>query len=201
MNSFHVKRQDVETIIRMTFPSYNGKSFCIRVQDSYTLENYWSGGSREQPKFLLNNNGQVKVYDAPGKTGNPFLPDAHKSVTIPKNGMIAVHSIFCGKDIGIFFYVSTDSEFLPKMLPVTDNTLTFEEKVVLHSTRSYKNSYAGMNDCRFREAKQATGISLESWNAAVDSCKAKGYLNKAGAITMEGKNIDPGSSFFPKREA
>jgi hypothetical protein len=64
-----------------------------------------------------------------------------------------------------------------------------DEKIVLAAIRSLKSSYAGIPNYRFHCVHKKTGITLERWNEVKESLTKKGYLNKAGAITPNGKNV------------
>jgi len=74
--------------------------------------------------------------------------------------------------------------------------LTREEKIVLATTRAYKNTYGGESNIRFREAHHETGISAENWEAAKKHLISRKLLTKAGAITNEGRNAISNLEFF-----
>ena len=61
------------------------------------------------------------------------------------------------------------------------------EKLVLIATAALKASYGGVSDCRAK-ALQERGLSMARIEAARESLKAKKLLNKAGAITPDGRN-------------
>jgi len=197
MMTRHLRREDVPTeIIAKTFPSYKGNSFQVRTQETVLLRNYWDGGSREYPCFLVANGDGLQSLEAPNATNNPFLPDAHAEIHIPKNGMVVIHNIFCGKDMGLKILVSPDSDFLPKMLPADNAALPTDEMIVLYATSSYKNTNGGRTNIRYAESHRQTGITPERWSAAMDSCKAKKLLNASGAITIDGRNAVSGMHSF-----
>lgn len=60
--------------------------------------------------------------------------------------------------------------------------------MVLAATRGLKSSYAGIKNYRFHAARESTGITEPEWNQAKDACMAKGLLNRAGAISDDGRN-------------
>lgn len=66
--------------------------------------------------------------------------------------------------------------------------LAWAESVVLAATRSLKSSYAGIKNYRFYEAHERTGITETEWDSAKAVCIQKGLLNRAGAITDDGRN-------------
>lgn len=186
----YLERKDVEQLANKTFPSYHGKKFRVSTSESYRLHNYWDGGSREYFVLLrINPDGSVVLVDGCNTgTDNPFKDEAHQSIPIAQDMMVVVNSIFCGKDMGLTFYVHPNSILLPKLLPAPAE-LSQEEKVVLVATRSLKPCYAGDSNVRFHEARRWTGITQEQWDVAKASCTAKGYLNKVGAITIKGRNV------------
>lgn len=67
-------------------------------------------------------------------------------------------------------------------------TLSDDERTVLAVTRSYKSTYAGISNYRYPEAHRQTAITLEDYNIAKEHLIEMKLLNKAGAITVDGKN-------------
>jgi hypothetical protein len=122
---------------------------------------------------------QQSAYDAPIRGGDDVK-------LVP--GLVCVeHSIFCGKDTGITIHVHAENA--PKYLPAPVD-LTEDEKTVIGYTKSCKSSYAGIPNFRFHEATRRTKITLDRWEAAKASCIVKGLLNKAGALTIDGRNVN-----------
>jgi len=107
-------------------------------------------------------------------------------VKLPAGFVAVKHTIHCGKDLGLTFYVSPESSPMFVTAPVED--VTEDQKIVLAYTRSRKSSYAGIPDYRFHEAR-SKGITRDRWDAAKSECIARGWLNKAGAITNDGRNV------------
>ena len=102
---------------------------------------------------------------------------------------IVEHSIFCGKDMGLTFYIHPSDA--PQLLPDTPDA-TENERIVLEFTSGLKNTYGGRTNIRFTEAGRKYGISAEDWETAVQSCISKGWLRKNRAITPDGRNVDTG---------
>lgn len=96
------------------------------------------------------------------------------------------HTIFQGKDLGITIHVHQDNAH--RLLPENKEELTRDEKIVLVFTRSYKNSYAGETNCRFKQAQRSKGITKAQWDIAYQSLLEKKLLNKNGAINNDGRN-------------
>jgi len=67
--------------------------------------------------------------------------------------------------------------------------LTWAQSVVLAATRGLKSSYAGIPNYRRHAAQREVGITIEEWETAKAECISKGFLNRAGAITDDGRNV------------
>ncbi|KPL05710.1 hypothetical protein AMJ85_11125, partial [candidate division BRC1 bacterium SM23_51] len=50
--------------------------------------------------------------------------------------------------------------------------------------------YAGISNYRFHEAHRQTGITLEQWERGKRALIAKKLLNRAGAATNDGRNVE-----------
>jgi hypothetical protein len=189
MKTIYLDRLDpfLEKIKNLTFPGYHGKKFKLHiVSNDYKtrLDNYWDGGSRTYSAIvdILNEKIQVPTND----TSNPFKQAAHQDYLLPDNCILIQHDIFCGKDMGLSFNIKemNATKFLPKEESIQD-----DEKIVLSFTSGLKPCYAGISNYRFYEATRSTKITLDMWELAKTSCIEKKWLNKAGAITVFGRNI------------
>lgn len=178
--------EGTRNIISSCFPEYIGKKVKISTDIPNTLESYWVEGSKNFFVFYKLSNGKA----AEVHSNHPFFESnqPNKLKILPPGYLIVMHHIFCGKDMGITIYANQE-DITPMIPQNTENTLTREEKIVLIATRSFKNSYAGISDNRFREARRVTGIKKEDWEKAKTNLLKKGYLDKKGAITAGGKNI------------
>ena len=173
-------------IIAASFPSYNGKKISLSTEVPTCLNSYWQGGSKNSYAFVqLSTMKQFNVH-----TNHPFFePNQPRDLeALPLGVVLVEHSIFCGKDMGITIYAN--SQDLTPLLPPAQE-VTEDEKTVLYYTRSLKSSYAGISNYRFVQAKAKTGITEERWESAKASLISKKFLNKAGAITAEGRNVCP----------
>jgi hypothetical protein len=184
MNTIYSSDPEVKRIALAAFPDYRGRSFQVQTfQGPMDLSSYWSDGSRNY--YSVIHMDTLKAADIPqGGSGHGDVP--HRVSILPPNVAVVEHTIYMGKDLGITIYVNQEN--LSKLLPSGGEELPWEEKVVLCATRSYKSSYAGVKDYRFREALKETGITKLEWDKAKESLIGKGMLNKAGAITDSGKN-------------
>ena len=186
-DTIHIDRNDVPRNLMNAFPGYNGRMFKIRPSESVRLTGlYWDGGSRDEYKAVNLNTGETSGVEhdhtLPPQFGGPSRTP---KVEIPEGVVIVKHSIFCGKDMGLTFYVNPVN--VTKMLPAPME-ISEHEKIVLTYTKSLKSSYSGIKNYRFHEASRAEGITLDEWNTAKESCIQKKLLNKRGAITIKGRN-------------
>lgn len=187
---YYTDNEQVVSIVRKAFPDYNGRKCAIVVQEgSFSVRSYWSGGSRNFYNFVrlgdLKVFGEIpqqSMFDAP-------IAGAEKVTLVP--GLVCVrHVLFCGKDMGCEVLVHPNDG--PRLLPDNseEDKLTEDERVVLTATRKWKNSYGGKTNVRFHEARRFVKITPERWDAAKASLIGRGCLNKSGAITMNGRNVE-----------
>jgi hypothetical protein len=115
MDRVKLQKRDIQFFLDRTFPNYRGRTFSAQVRETYNMEDYWSGGTRYYCRFVTSDG---TTFSAPVGTTNPFNRIAHVSFPIPKNVMVVENCIFCGKDLGVRFFVSPGSDFLPKMFPM-----------------------------------------------------------------------------------
>lgn len=197
MNAIYLDANMVPATLRR---GYDGKKFKAHVCEQMTIPmtaGLWDGGSRD--KYSV-----IRLVD--GAEISPISHNAapwnseRRDVTVQLEPGIAVveHSMFCGKDMGLTFYVHPSNA--AALLPAPSGELTPHEKPVLIATRSFKSSYAGrdrydmMRDdyrCARTVQGDASYPSREQWEAAKTSLIGKGLLNKAGAITVAGRNACP----------
>ncbi len=181
----YVDRKDstIDAICRKV--GYSGRKVSIKAQESVTLSNtYWSGGSRSTYYGL--NLETLQTVDlphfSPPQFGGPSQP---LEIPLVENLMVIEHDMFQGKDMGLILYIHpvNAAPLLPK-----SSELTPEETIVLEYTARLKPSYNGISNLRFHTANQEKGITSEQWETAKTALIAKKLLNKAGAITPEGRN-------------
>jgi hypothetical protein len=165
---------------------YNGKRFQAEPAESVTIPSYaglWDGGSRTTYSAIELATGRtVPVSD------NMSAPwsDKRQDVTVPlKSGFAIVkHSIFCGKDMGLTFLVHPSD--IVKLIPEQPkDDLSATELKVLAIIRGLKSSYRANQYAR-------QGISEGEVEAIKGKLTRLGYTNKAGAITVAGRNRSEG---------
>lgn len=173
-------------IISTCYPKYTGRKVRISTNIPERLDSYWDEGSIRYYSFYQLSTGKCQDVHS----NHPFFEKNQPSVlkSLPRDIIIVMHQIFCGKDMGITIYAN--QEDLTPLLPSGyDSELTREEKIVLIATRSYKSSYAGVSNYRFYEANRQTGITSVQWETAKSNLINKGLLDKRGSITANGRNI------------
>lgn len=179
----------VRTIVNKAFPSYTGNKFKLRITDSVNASSSWQGGSRDYYKFVKLD-GMKVTDDMPAQSQFDKTVPGLKSVKLIDGVICVEHSIFCGKDHGITIHIC-EANAVP-LLPAPVE-LTPAERIVLIATCSYKASYDGRKP---REEEAARyGVDKEQYETAKSSLIARRFLNKAGAITVDGRNAVEGQRF------
>lgn len=154
------------------FPEYKGKKFSYQISDGpFKCRSEWGGGSCTFYSL-------VNIY----AKSDLFTND--KGTYLTPGIALVTHAIFCGKDMGLTVYFHPDDvSYVPEKEEVNEHEMT-----VLIATRAWKNSYNGRSDIRFKEAREATGISKEDWLKAQQSLKEKKLLNARYALTNKGRH-------------
>lgn len=169
--------------------SYDGKMFKAEVCERVTIPmdaGLWSGGSREIYRVVrLADGAEIQPIDP---NASPWDPSRKERIVQLETGIAVIrHTMFCGKDLGLTFYVhpTNAAAMLPK--PVE---LTPFERIVLKATRELKSSYNGKDRYQMTccDYGQKPTMTRGEWDSAKTSLIAQGYLNKAGAITTKGRN-------------
>lgn len=190
MNKIYTNHPDVKKIALAAYPDYSGKKFSVQVSNHpIDVRSYWDGGSRDYFVFLRLDN--MKTWEMPQQSMNDVKVEGADRVSLVPGMVCVEHTYFCGKDIGITIHVHPDNA--PKFIEDKPK-ITIEEKIVLYYTRSYKNTYGGQTNLRYREAVRNTSIPLGKWVEAIATLQEKGFLNKAAVITNEGRNAIGGIS-------
>jgi len=147
----------------------------------------WSGGSRNTYSAIELATGRAAAVS--DNISSPWSVERQNRIVPLRAGFAIVkHSIFRGKDFGLTFFVhpSDITKLLPE--PASDD-LSATELKALAIVRGLKSSYRA-------EYYSRAGISA----GEVEAIKAKlcklGYLNKAGAITVAGRNRAEGVNYY-----
>lgn len=176
---------------------YNGKKFAAQVCDSVSLTNtWWDGGSRNSYSAYSLETGQFVSNIAPASAPSAFGNDYNGAQFDIKPGIVVIkHSVFCGKDMGLTFYVNPENA--AKLLPDQSNgDLSDAELCLLDATAGLKSSYAGRKP-RI-EMMRANGFSMADIETAKQSLIGKKLLRGNGSITPAGRNACPERGKFKR---
>jgi hypothetical protein len=102
-----VSKKQIPSMLLKAFPDYNGRKFKIEVRQNYFMQNYWSEGTRYYCKAVNMVTGEI--VDPSWDTQNPFKQIAHSTIEIPVGVCIVEHVIFCGKCLGLRFYIREEN--------------------------------------------------------------------------------------------
>jgi hypothetical protein len=180
----YINSPEVRELAQRAFPSYNGKRYSVEpFSGPMTTTSCWNGGSRDY--WCLVNLVTHKTWNVP-ENGTPFVygGKAFKVGRLPENIALIRHKVGGYEYVTIYL---NPANIRADMLPQKP-ALTWAQSVVLVATRSLKSSYAGILNYRRHAAQRETGITIEEWETAKAECQAKGFLNRAGAITDDGRN-------------
>lgn len=166
---------------------YGGHNFQVIAAEKVNPSSYWDEGGRSLYYAVSLANGEAKKLDT--EAHPMFNASRYNKVTnngegwaIPEGVGVVEHRQ--GPYPYVILFVRQDN--MP--LGIKENKpLSQEEKIVLFST-SFKSSYAGISNYRFVEAARCTRIKHSAYEAAKESLIAKGFLDKRGAITTDGRN-------------
>jgi hypothetical protein len=174
---------------------YSGKQFSAIVSDNVNIPScagLWDGGSRDTYKIVRLADG--KEIEGSDNMSAPWDKNrADRIVKLEPGFAVVCHSIFCGKDMGLTFYVCAidAAKILPAPVKLSEN-----EKLILKATKNFKPNYGGKdrydmmrdNISPSWKTDAPAFMSRDTWNNVKAELIVKGYLNKAGAITVLGKN-------------
>ncbi len=183
----HVSANDpmVQEITAKTFPDYKGKKFCIEVRETpINCASYWDSGHRDYFRFICLQT--MKASDEmPAQSAYDPKVQGIDSISLVPDIACVVRS-FHGMHESVTIYIHPDNA--AKLLPKSNVELSRDETIVLVATRSLKSSYAGISNYRLHAAREQTGITSDRWENAKTNLIQRKYLDKRGAITIDGKN-------------
>ncbi len=192
METVYLRRSDptVDELIRAAFPGLTCQKVEAIVTESvhFCGTNWDEGNRREYVIVRLADMKTFRIEEAPWIERSELHEKTYK---LPPGFVVVVHIIGRYEHIEIHTAADNVTRLLPA--PVT---LTEDEEIVLVATRSLKASYGGVSNHRFVEARRYTGIDLHRWETAKATLIARKLLNKAGAITVEGRNACPNHDLF-----
>jgi hypothetical protein len=192
METVYLKRSDptVDELIRAAFLGLTCQRVEALVTDSVRFygTNWDEGNRREYVIVRLADRKTFRIEEAPWMERSELHEKTYK---LPPGFVVVVHVI--GRYEHVEIHTAADN--VTRLLPAPVE-LTQDEEIVLVATRSLKASYGGVSNYRFVEARRHTGIDLHRWETAKSTLIARKLLNKAGAITVEGRNACPNHDLF-----
>ena len=155
--------------------------FQVEGRERYTIPSdagVWSGGTRNTYSIVRLADGSAITPPGVDHGAAPWDKRQDIEVTLEPEFAVLKHSMFCGKDMGLTFYVhpSNITQYLPPAITLTD-----DEKIVLeiHKTRIS----SARKDCYWR-----CKLSAAQVDAARQGLVAKDLMKKNGAVTILGRN-------------
>jgi hypothetical protein len=194
LNAIYLEANKVPQHLR---GGYSGKKFKAIVTTEVTIPSHagiWDGGSRETYQLIhLETGKSVQASDNMSAPWNAARKDQH--ISLQPGFAVVAHSMFCGKDMGLTFYVHPDNA--AKLLPAPSAELSEHEQIVLNATCEFKSHYNGQD--RYSMAKTRHEYPWQhnqdkpfptrgQWDVAKAELISKGLLNKSGAVTPAGRN-------------
>ena len=197
MSAIYLDARDVPATLR---GGYRGSKFRVQVTESVNIPSHaglWDGGSRDVFSALRISDGTALAFpwqaEAPWSAYREHA--SGRTIDLKPGFAVVKHTTFCGNDMGLTFFLHP-ADAAP-MLPAPAAELTDAEKHVLAS-RGFKSSYGGKDRYQMQRetvnpvwapaAERKPFPTRDEWTAAENALKARGLLNKAGAITPAGRN-------------
>lgn len=172
----------VNDLLNHAVPEYNGNKVKVEAREKIDFHGtQWAGGQRYVYRVIrLEDFATIFIPTAPYQAPSP-----HNN-THDMNPGVAIVQYNEGNTESVTIYVHP-SNLNQQLIPATPD-ITNDQRIVLSYTKGLKSSYAGIKNYRLSEAMRETDITPERWELAKAECIQAGYLNKAGAITITGKN-------------
>ena len=197
MTQIALERKQAEPIIAATFPGFTGKRITLTVSESVTLSGLnWCEGSRSMYRACT-----IDAKPCPSTIDLGFAPPwdnpfEGKTFPLPQGYVIAELHQGSYECLYIHINPADGGNLLPAKVELTPHLRT-----VLVATKTFKSSYGGKS--RYEMAKSdsewshsdtfkalagTTFPTPDEWEAAKAELVTLGLLNKAGAITVQGRN-------------
>lgn len=106
-------RRWIAKLARRAFPDWRGHKVRLTERPHYTMNDSWSGGSRDFCQAVELATGRL----LPHADMAPWDPLSTSTLTIPEGFAIIEHSIFQGHDVGVTLYVRPWQVLPPAALP------------------------------------------------------------------------------------
>jgi hypothetical protein len=183
MTTTYLEKSQVPAFLRN---GYSGSKFRAEAREIITIHSdagLWSGGTRDHYSAVSLIDG--KSLSLPGQSSAPWDKDRKETEIELRPGFAIIrHSMFCGKDMGLTFYVHPVD--IAQLLMCDDaEPLAEVEKTVLYIIKGTKSGYRA-------DAYRRANISEGEAEAIKARLIKLELLNKSGAITIKGKNAVQG---------
>lgn len=176
---------------------YRGKFFRVMLCERVTIPSdagLWDGGSRTTYHVIRLADGAT--VPAANHAAAPWADRRDNTIVLRPGFAVVQSSMFRGKDMGLTFHMLA-SDAAP-LLPSPAPAMTEHERIVLEYTASRKASYGGRDRYQmYRDdaapcwkPKPDNLMTRADWDAAKAALIERGYLNRAGAITVAGRNAN-----------
>jgi len=192
----HVMINDFRDIVKVAAPGYRGKKLkiCLNSDGRLTLQNLnWSGGTRSTYVAC-----RLGAGESPAPTLLPNHVDMNSphpqnnryegiTIEIPSGVVVVEHSLFCGSDMGLTIHAHPED--VAALLPAPAAPLTDAQRVVLEATCMFKGDrYELARSSAYLPELQPVLESKHAWTQAQAELIQLGLLNRAGAVTVKGRN-------------
>lgn len=191
MQTVHLDSAMVPAALR---GAYQGKKFKAVICETVTVPataGLWDSGARDTYTAIEFETG--RTVDVSDNRSAPWDGRRDNTVTLRAGFCVVMHSTFLGKDSGLTFFIHPANA--AALLPAPRAELAPHDRVVLAATKMYKASYGGKDrydmardDVEYNAEKKAAFPTRADWEAAKARLIQAGLLNKAGAITVAGRN-------------
>ena len=104
-----------KSVAQAAFPNYRGRKYYLEARETVNVKSYWAGGSRDYFTFVRLDD--LRTLSMPPQSAYDRQIEGADKAPIPPGFVCVRHSIFCGKDAGITFYVNPAD--MPRMLPIS----------------------------------------------------------------------------------
>jgi len=109
-----VRKAEVRELLAAAFPEYRGRKYKVEIAETVWIDRIGGGGSSDEIVALYQDNDIGMWCTARPTVSEMQAPCGY--LPIKPELIYAVHSMFCGRDIGVTFHVHPRSPYLPKML-------------------------------------------------------------------------------------
>ena len=159
---------------------YTGRKFKVQVCETMTIPadaGVWGGGSRETYHVMRLATGESAA--AVNHNAAPWSGRSDRTVDLKDGFVVVEHSIFCGKDMGLTFYVHPDNA--AKLLPAPTAEVSANAYQVLNIICGIKSGYR-------EDEYRREGLTREQVETAKSELRNAGLIDVRGAATVAGRN-------------